>query len=115
MKNFLKGFLYAFHGIGLALKERNFKVQLFAFVAVLAAGLYLKIDTYEWIAIIGISALVLSLETINTSIEQLCDLYSTEYDQRIKLIKDLAAGAVLMASIFAVIIALLIFVPKILV
>ncbi len=112
MKNFLKGFLYAFHGIGFALKERNFKVQLFAFAVVVTAGLYYKIDSSEWIAIIGISALVLSLEMINTSIESLCNLYSTEFNQHIKLIKDLAAGAVLLASIFAVIIAMLIFVPK---
>ena len=56
---------------------------------------------------------VLSLETINSSIEKLCDLISMDIDPRIKTIKDLSAGAVLIFSVIALVIGCLIFIPKI--
>jgi diacylglycerol kinase len=80
------------------------------FVLVVIAGIYFSIEDYEWIAILVISALVLSLEVMNSALERLCDLYSTEQDNRIKMIKDLAAGAVLLAAVFALFIAYVIFI-----
>ena len=53
----------------------------------------------------------MGLEAINTAIEQLCDLYSTEANERIKKIKDISAGAVLIAALFAVCIAVVVFLP----
>ena len=113
MSAFFKSFVFAFRGIGTGFGERNFRFHLLAFLTVLAAGLYFKIEKYEWLIILGISALVLSLELVKTAIERLCDLYSKEQDERIKRIKDLAAGAVLIAAILAAIIGLIIFTPYI--
>jgi undecaprenol kinase len=109
MSAFFKSFVFAIRGIGTGFGERNFRLHLLAFITVLAAGLYFKIEKYEWLIILGMSALVLSLELVNTAIERLCDLYSKEQDERIKKIKDLAAGAVLIAAILAAVIGLIIF------
>ena len=110
MKAFFRGFGYAFAGIAVLLKTGlNFKIQLITFCFVCFAGFYFNITSTEWLMILGVSALVLSLEALNTSIEKLCDLYTTEQNDKIKTIKDIAAGAVLVASIFAAIVGLFIF------
>jgi len=110
MKVFFRAFGYAFSGIAVLLKTGlNFKIQLIAFCFVCFAGFYFNITTTEWLMILGVSALVLSLEALNTSIEKLCDLYSTEENDKIKKIKDVAAGAVLIAAFFAGIVGVLIF------
>jgi len=110
MNSLINSFKYAFCGIAIAFRERNFKIHLIMFVLVVIAGIYFSIEDYEWIAILVISALVLSLEVMNSALERLCDLYSTEQDNRIKMIKDLAAGAVLLAAVFALFIAYVIFI-----
>jgi diacylglycerol kinase len=110
MIKFLKGFGYAFAGIWqMLLHERNFKVHVLALIVVVSAGFYFHITANEWLILLLISALVLALETINSAIEKLCDLYTKETHPQIKLIKDIAAGAVLIAAIFAVVIAIIIF------
>lgn len=116
MKNHLiNSFGFAFNGIiTLLRKERNFKIHIVCFILAVGCAFLLNITLYEWIAILCISALVLSLEALNTAIEKLCDAYSTEQNNSIKQIKDIAAGAVLIASVFAIIIGLVIFLPHIL-
>jgi diacylglycerol kinase len=110
MKKFIRSFGFAFLGIFKLLRtERNFKIQFAAFIVALVVGFYFSITDFEWLLILLISALVLSLEALNSAIEKLCDLYSIENDKRIKLIKDVAAGAVLIAAIFAIVIAVVIF------
>jgi diacylglycerol kinase len=112
MRAFFKGFLFAFNGLCfLVKKERNFKVHLVLFSFVIIAGFFFKITSIEWIAILLTSALVLSLEAVNTAIEQLSNLYSKEENPTIKTIKDVAAGAVLLAALFAAAIGILIFYP----
>ncbi|MES2798835.1 MAG: diacylglycerol kinase family protein [Bacteroidota bacterium] len=111
--NLLKSFGYAFEGIvELLRKERNFQIHCFALVVVVGAGFFFSITRLEWVIILLVSALVLALEGVNTAIEKLCDLYSTEQHSQIKKIKDIAAGAVLVAAIFAAIIGGIIFLPK---
>ena len=111
MIKFLKGFGFAFAGIWqMLLHERNFKVHVLALLVVILAGFYFHITAQEWINILLVSALVLSLEAINTAIEKLCDMHTKEIHPQIKLIKDVAAGAVLIAALFAVVIAFLIFI-----
>lgn len=111
MMRLIKSFGFAFQGIyHLIRKERNFQWHLAALVVVTIAGFYFNISRVEWLSILLISALVLSLEAINTAIEKLCDLYTLEQNPLIKRIKDISAGAVLIAAIIAVLIALLIFV-----
>jgi diacylglycerol kinase len=82
-------------------------------IMVVIAGLMLKVSGIEWSILIGFIALVLSLELVNTSIEKLVDLISPDYHQQAGLVKDISAGAVLIAAIAAVIAGLTIFLPKV--
>lgn len=114
MKRLMKSFSYAFKGIGATLRsEPNFSIHLSVFVMVVAAGAYFRIPPAEWMLIILCSALVFSLEMVNTAIEKLCDHLHPEKHHSIGAVKDVAAGAVFIAAAASVFIGLMIFVPKI--
>lgn len=89
--------------------ERNFQIQLLCFVIVCLAAYYFNVTESEWISILLVSSLVLCLEIINSAIEKMCNLITTEIKPEIKTIKDIAAGAVLIASIIAIFVAGLVF------
>lgn len=106
----LKSFRDAFNGIGILIRsERNFQIHLVAFILVIGAGFYFGITNGEFITILLVSALVFSLEAMNSSIEKLCDEVTEERKESIRKIKDVAAGAVLMAAILAAIVGVMIF------
>ncbi|PKR79849.1 diacylglycerol kinase [Brumimicrobium salinarum] len=106
------GFNHALRGLFNIIKsERNFKIQFSIFLVVLCMGFYFKIETLEWLIIILTSGAILSLEIINSAIEKTCDLISRANHPEIKVIKDISAGAVLLLSIFAVVVGLIIFIP----
>ncbi len=110
--NFFSAVKIAIIGIReLFFESRNARIQLVVFSLVLVAGFVVDLNRFEWLWIIGASAFVFTLEAINTSIELLADVYTMEYNEKIKQIKDIAAGAVLIASIFAFIVGLSIFIP----
>ena len=112
---FFRSFKYALTGIATVFKEElNARVHLLAAMVAVVLGLVLKLAWFEWIVIIMAIGGVIAIELINTSIEALADLYSTDYNPNIKKIKDLAAGAVLVSAITALIVGLIIFLPKIL-
>ncbi|MGN0361861.1 MAG: diacylglycerol kinase family protein [Bilifractor sp.] len=109
-----KSFGYAFQGIWACIrKERNIKIHLSMMTLVIIAGTVLRISITEWCICMVLFALVISLEIVNTAIEACVDLVSEERRPLAKLAKDAAAGAVLVAAIFAAIIGLIIFVPKV--
>jgi undecaprenol kinase len=114
METFLKGFVHAIEGIfsSWAL-GRNFRIQSIIGIVALGLCITLNLLIWEWIVVLILIGGVLSLETINSSIEKLCDLISMDIDPRIKAIKDLSAGAVLIFSVIALVIGCLIFIPKI--
>lgn len=95
--------------------ERNFKVQIAILCLTIALGLYLHLSSAEWLIIILVSILVLSLEALNSAVEKFCDFVHIEEHDKIKWIKDVAAGAVLIACIGAVIIGGIIFIPRLIV
>jgi len=110
-----KSFGYAFQGIWACIrKERNIKIHLGMMTLVIIAGAILRISITEWCICMVLFALVISLEIVNTAIEACVDLVSEERRPLAKLAKDAAAGAVLVSAIFAAIIGLIIFVPKVL-
>ena len=113
--NVLKSFKYAFSGISYVLKtSRNFKIQLIFAVTSLMIGFLLEISQSNFVILIATIMSVLILEILNTSIESIVDLVvKKEFSSLAKISKDTSAGAVLLASINSVIIALYIFVPKI--
>ena len=113
MNKILKSFLFAFKGLAYAFKTQlNFKVHCFFTVVVIILGFYFHLHTKEWLWISLAISLVLILELLNTAIEVLVDLVSPELNPKAGAIKDLAAAAVLVASLFALVIGLIIFVPK---
>jgi len=110
----MKRFVYAFKGIFAAFKtQRNFRIHIPVLLCVIAAGFLLKLNPAEWTLVLLAAGLVLSLELVNTAIESLVDLVSPGYDKKAGRIKDIAAGAVLIAAVVSVIIGLIIFLPKI--
>ena len=114
IKKQLLSFRYAFNGLRTLIKEEhNARIHLFIACCVLITGLVFKISKTEWIAVIFCIGLVFSLELINSAIENTADLISKEKNERIKIIKDLSAGAVLIAAIASTAIGLIIFLPKI--
>lgn len=114
LSGFIKSAGFAIEGIKqFFTSERNGRIQSVIAAAVFLAGLLFSISMMEWLIIILFTALVLSLEMFNSALEKLCDKVNPEIDPQIKLIKDMAAGAVLWTSLLAVIAGMCIFIPKI--
>lgn len=114
MKNFLMSFKHAFRGIFATIKnERNIKIHLLAVIAVIVMGFLYEISRSEWMICILLFGLVISSELINTAIEHTVDLVTKEDNRLAKLAKDAAAGAVLVNAIVSIIIAGIIWIPKI--
>ena len=113
-RNVLKSFKYAFSGISYVLEtSRNFKIQLIFAVTSLIIGFLLQISQSNYVILIATIMSVLILEILNTSVESIVDLVvKKEFSSLAKISKDTSAGAVLLASINSVIIALYIFFPK---
>jgi diacylglycerol kinase (ATP) len=110
----IKSFYFAGRGIRRFLQtEHNAWIHLAATIIVIAAAWFFKVSRPEAIALAGAIGLVWVAEMFNTCLERTMDLISKEEHPGIGFIKDIAAGAVLVAAIIAVIIGLLIFIPKI--
>ncbi len=89
------------------------KIHLFFTVAVVFLGFVLEVTKIEWILLLLLIGGVISLELINSSIENLVDLVTEEFHPLAKKAKDMAAAAVFFLSIVSVIIGLIIFIPKV--
>ncbi|WP_404799018.1 diacylglycerol kinase family protein [Apilactobacillus timberlakei] len=109
-------FLHALQGIITLIKdERNFRFHLFSSLVVIIFSFYLKINLNEWLWILLALFLVLLSETINTIVETVVDLFvGDKYNNLAKKSKDVAAGGVLIASLFSILVGLIIFLPIIL-
>ncbi len=105
-----KSFVHAGRGVKVVLKTtHNAWVQICIFIAAVALGIYVQLAYLEWIMIIFASGLVFTAEAFNTAIEIDIDLTSPEYHPFARDTKDVAAGAVLIASVSAAIIGIMIF------
>lgn len=110
----LTAFGVAFSGIGVFLKtDRNGRIHAGIAFLVVVAGFVFHISSSEWMFILISIAMVLAAEMMNYAIEKSCDLISKSHDLRIKIIKDVSAGAVLVTAIISIIIGCIIFLPKI--
>lgn len=111
---FLKGFGYAFSGILATFKtELNFRFHFFVAIAVLLFGLLFRISLFEWFWVSLAIALVMAAELFNTAIEALSNAISLSFDPFIRKAKDASAAAVLVVSVFAFLVGLFVFIPKI--
>lgn len=112
MKTFLRSFRFAFRGaVQFFSKQRNAKIQTVMGIAAISLGFIVSITPYQWLLVLFCIGLVISLEMINSAIEIFCDMVTTDFHPKIKIIKDVAAGAVLVAAIASLIIGLIIFIP----
>lgn len=110
MKSFLKAFVYAWQGIFHAVRtQRNMRVHLTAVVYVTAFSFFYDLTRAEYAMLALTFGMVISAELINTAIEAAVDLCSPERHSLAKIAKDAAAGAVLAAAIFAVVVGVLLF------
>ncbi|MBB5635906.1 undecaprenol kinase/diacylglycerol kinase (ATP) [Pedobacter cryoconitis] len=113
MRRLIKSFGYALSGIAYTVKtQMNFKIHLVATLLVGIAGWYFQLSGHEWLWIILAIGLVLVAELLNTAIELLVDLVSPDFNPKAGKVKDVAAGAVIVAAFISVIIAAIIFIPK---
>lgn len=114
LKRFVHSFKYATEGLIYAFKyEQNMLAHIIATIGAIALGFLLHISPTEWLVLILIIGMVIATELINTSIEAAIDLTTKEINPLAKIAKDTAAAAVMVFAITAVILACIIFIPKI--
>lgn len=113
-RHFVQAMKHAVVGIWTVIRdERNMRYHLLAAIIAVGAGWYFKISELEWLMIALAIFFVVVSEFANTIAESLTDLIvRNHYDPLAKKIKDVAAGSVLLAATFAVVVAIIIFVPK---
>lgn len=111
----LKSFQNAWRGFLLAIRtQRNMKIHVGVALTTIITGVYFSFTVTEWCLVILVIGLVMGLEVLNTSIEEIVNYVSPEKRNEAKRIKDLAAGAVLIASFAALAIGLILIINKIL-
>lgn len=115
IKNRIRAFAYAFSGITQSFRqETHLKLHAVIALLVIGAGFFFTISKVKWIIVLITITLVIAFEMVNSAIEKLCDLVMPEQHPKIKYIKDVAAGAVLVVCFFAVIAGLFVFLPYVL-
>lgn len=113
-KKLKNSFKYAIEGIESAFKtEQNLKIHFIVMAIVIVLGILLKINYIEWAICFLLFGFVITAELLNTAIEVTVDLAMPQKNDKAKLAKDIAAGAVLVSSIIAILVGIVIFVPKI--
>lgn len=112
MNHRILSFKYAFEGIVAALKEEpNLKIHFSIAVLAIVASFILKISRQDWISVIILIGLVLSVELTNTAIEAVVDTFTDREHPGAKLAKDISAGAVLVVALTAAVSGIIIFLP----
>ena len=115
-KKLKNSFKYAGQGIKSAFKtEQNLKIHFIITAIAIILGIILKLSFTEWAICFLLFGFVITAELMNTAIEVTVDLAMPDINEKAKLAKDIAAGAVLVSSIVAILIGIAIFLPKILV
>ncbi|MFS4415619.1 diacylglycerol kinase [Maribacter sp. 2307ULW6-5] len=111
--NRLRSIGYAFRGALLLLRsEPSIQIQMGLAVLMTVLGVVMDISATEWMFQITAIAMVMGVEGLNTAVEKLCDFVHPGHEPKIGLIKDVAAGAVMLVSIGAVLIGAIIYLPK---
>ena len=89
--------------------ERNFQLEVFALIINLFLIVYFKLNSTDVALILLVCFLVLIAETINTAIEKICDFVEPNFNKKIGLIKDIAAGSVILATLLSIIVGVLVY------
>ncbi|MXZ24081.1 MAG: diacylglycerol kinase family protein [Caldilineaceae bacterium SB0665_bin_21] len=114
MIRFLLGVRHALSGLVFAARrERNFQIEMALGLAALAMAWWLRISPVEWLAVVICCGLVLSAELLNTAIEHLADTAGPVRSEQIRVVKDVAAGAVLVAAVVSLVVGAAVFLPHV--
>ncbi|MEK7498008.1 MAG: diacylglycerol kinase family protein [Patescibacteria group bacterium] len=114
-ESLIKSFGYAGRGLVDALRdEPNLRIHLLVTVIVIILGFIFRLGPTEWAVLTVCVTLVISLELINTVLEEMVDLASPEISETARKAKDISAAAVFTSSVGAILVGLLLFLPKIL-
>lgn len=111
LEKMMRKFQVAFLGLKHIVQDSSILIQILIGVTVLAVSFWLGLNKFDLMFVSVLIVLVIVCEIINTAIERLCDVYTTQVNPQIKYIKDVMAGCVLFVSIFAFIMGLIIFIP----
>jgi diacylglycerol kinase len=110
---FFKSLTYAFQGLGMLLKENNFRIHLLIFGFGLLFGWFFDISITEWLFVVLGNGLAIASEGFNSAIEAVVDLASPDFHPLAKKAKDIAAGSVWITAMASMICHIIIFLPKI--
>lgn len=102
---------FAIEGLKLASKEQTFRIFCIIAVIVVFLMFFFNVSLYERLILVLIMTFVMVFELINSRIERILDIFQPNHDSRVKFIKDISAGAVLLACVGALVIGILIFWP----
>jgi len=103
----VRKFKPAISGMNYIIKDKSIMIQFFIGFITILLSLFLRFKVFELILVLFLISFIIALEIINTAIENLCDLYSLEYNERIKKIKDIMSAVILFSGLIAVIIFIL--------
>ena len=107
---------HAWSGLAFVLRnEANMRIHLVLAVSAIFFAFLFDFSLTEWSILIITIALVFAAEAFNTAIEALTDMVSPEYHPKAKVVKDVSAAAVLITALMAIIVAILLYLPKFLV
>lgn len=113
MRKWLSSAGHAFRGILFLIRtERNFRIEIVVALATILIGIWLRISALEFCIVLLCIGAVLGMEAINSAIERMADFQSRELHPEIKIIKDMAAGGVLILAFISLVVGLVIFIPR---
>ncbi len=113
--NRLESFQYALAGIWYTIKtQRNAQIHLAIAAAICMLGFVLNLGLVEWAVLALTTGFVISTEMFNTAAETAMDYATSDFNPQVKVVKDVAAGAVLVAAITAVVVGILVLGPPLL-
>jgi undecaprenol kinase len=105
---------HAARGLAFALaRERNFQIECGVAICVVALALVLGFVPWEWAVLLLVIGWVLTLEIMNTIVERILDIVKPNVHPYVRVVKDMAAGMVLMAAFIAVLIGIFLFLPHV--
>lgn len=108
----MKKFEVAFKGIYTAMQDKSVQIQLFLAFCMVICAIILQFNKIEWCLIVLCIVMVIAAEMFNTCIERICDFIQPNQDSKIKFIKDMSSGAVLVLSIGALIVGVMLVITK---
>ena len=117
MKKFIfgriKAVFYSIKGAIILIKtEHSIQAQIIVSLFFIFLGFYFKISATEWMFKILAISLILSIESLNTAVEKICDFIHPDFNKKIEIIKDISAGASFFAFIYALSTVIYIYFPK---